>query len=135
MTKIGLLYSQKEVSTYHVGFVDGDLNPLDGSNTYTVKLSPPRPVAAFWSLAMYDAKTNLFVDNAANRYSIGDRTEGLKTEKDGSLTITLSADKPSDAANWLPAPKGPFYLVLREYSPGPAVLNGSWQPPKIKKAK
>ena len=138
VTKLGLLYSQKEVSTYHVGFVDGGGKPLDGSNTYTVKLSPPPPVAAFWSLTMYDAKTKLFIDNKANRYSIGDRTAGIKQEKDGSLTITISTDEPSDAhakANWLPAPKGPFYMVLREYSPGPAVLNGGWLPPKITKAK
>ena len=87
---------------------------------------------------MYNAKTKLFVDNKSNRYSIGDRTAGTKTEKDGSLTITMSSAEPSDGnakANWLPAPKGPFYLVLREYSPGAAVLNGDWQPPKIEKAK
>ena len=68
----------------------------------------------------------------------GDRTAGIKTEKDGSLTITMSSAEPSGAdaeANWLPTPKGPFYVVLREYSPGPAVLNGDWLPPKIEKAK
>jgi hypothetical protein len=138
VTKLGLLYSQKEVSTYHVGFVDGDGKPLDGSSTYTLKLAPPPPVEAFWSLTMYDAKTKLFVDNKSNRYAIGDRTAGLKTQKDGSVTITISPTEPSDAeatANWLPAPKGSFYMVLREYSPGPAVLNGGWLPPKITKVK
>jgi hypothetical protein len=138
VTKLGLLYSQKEVSTYHVGYVDGDGKPLDGSSSYTLKLAPPPPVEAFWSLTMYDAKTKLFVDNPSNRYSIGDRTAGLKTQKDSSVTITISATEPSDAdakANWLPAPKGPFYMVLREYSPGPAVLNGGWLPPKIEAAK
>jgi hypothetical protein len=137
-TKLGLLYSQKEVSTYHVGFVDGDGKPLNGTNTYALKLAPPPPVAAFWSLTMYDAKTKLFVDNKSNRYAIGGKTAGIKVEKDGSLTIAISVDEPSDAtakANWLPAPKGPFYMVLREYSPGPAVVNGDWQPPKIEKAK
>jgi hypothetical protein len=138
VTKLGLLYSQKEVSTYHVGFVDGAGKQLNGSDTYTLKLAPPPPVAAFWSLTMYDAKTKLFVDNKSNRYSIGDRTAGIKTEQDGSLTITMSAEEPSDAdakANWLPAPKRPFYVVLREYSPGPAVLNGDWLPPAIKQVK
>jgi hypothetical protein len=135
VTKLGLLYSQKEVSTYHVGFVDGAGTPLSGASSYTLQLAPPPPVAAFWSLTMYDAKTKLFVDNKMNRYSIGNRTEGIKSGKDGSLTITIAAGKPSDPANWLPAPKGPFYMVLREYSPGPAVLNGGWLPPKISKAK
>jgi hypothetical protein len=135
-TKLGLLYSQKEVSTYHVGIVDGDGKPFNGTNTYTLKLAPPPPVEAFWSLTMYDAKTKLFIDNKINRYSIGDRTDGIKIEKDGSLTITMSYTEPSatDAkANWLPAPNGPFYVVLREYSPGPAVLNGDWLPPKVEK--
>jgi hypothetical protein len=54
------------------------------------------------------------------------------------LTITISADAPSggDAkANWLPAPDGAFFLVLREYSPKPAVLNGGWQPSAINRTK
>jgi hypothetical protein len=138
VTKLGLLYSQKEVSTYHVGYVDGDGKPLDGSSNYTLKLAPLPPVAAFWSLTMYDAKTKMLVANTANRYSIGDRTSGLQIEKDGSVTITITATEPSDVtakANWLPAPTGSFYMVLREYSPGAAVLNGDWLPPKIEKAK
>ena len=51
------------------------------------------------------------------------------------MTITISAEKPADAANWLPAPKAPFYMVLREYSPSPAILNGDWVPPKIENTK
>ena len=135
VTKLGLLYSQKEVSTYHVGYVDGDGKPMTGASSYTLKLAPPPPVEAFWSLTMYDAKTKLLVKNSANRYSIGDRTPGIKFEKDGSIAISISAEKPADPANWLPAPKGPFYMVLREYSPGPAILNGDWVPPKIEKTK
>ncbi len=137
-TKLGLLYSQKEVSTYHVGFMDSDGKPLDGSHSYTIELSPPPPVQAFWSLTMYHAKTKFLVANDINRYSVGDRTRGLKAKGDGSLTITISADEPSggDAkANWLPAPNGAFFLVLREYSPKPAVLNGGWQPPAIRLSK
>jgi hypothetical protein len=137
-TKLGLLYSQKEVSTYHVGFVDGDGKPLDGSNTYTVRLAPPPPVEAFWSLTMYDAKTKLFIENKINRYAFGDRTPGLQKEKDGSLTIHLQNDEPTDSkakANWLPSPKGSFYVVLREYSPKAAILTREWVPPAIQPVK
>jgi hypothetical protein len=108
---------------------------LDGSNSYTIELSPPPPVQAFWSLTMYHAKTKFLVANDISRYSVGDRTRGLKAKEDGLLTITISANEPSggDAkANWLPAPNGAFFLVLREYSPKPAVLNGGWQPPAIR---
>jgi hypothetical protein len=87
---------------------------------------------------MYHADSKFLVANDINRYSVGDRTRGLKAKRDGSLTITISADEPSgrDAkANWLPAPNGAFFLVLREYSPKPAVLNGGWQPPAIRRNK
>jgi hypothetical protein len=134
-TKLGLLYSQKEVSTYHVGFMDSDGKPLSGTQRYVIELSPPPPVQAFWSLTMYHADTKFLVANKINRYSVGDRTRGLKAKEDGSLAITISANEPSDPdakANWLPAPKGAFFMVLREYSPKPAVLNGGWQPPEIR---
>ena len=36
--------------------------------------------------------------------------------------------------NWLPAPKGPFALVLRLYWPKPDALNGTWKAPKPEKA-
>ena len=138
MARLGLLYSQKEVSTYHVGGVDGDGKPLDGANTYELRLSPVPPVKAFWSVTMYDAKTKLLIDNPINRYSVGDRTKGLKYADDdkSEIVLTISSTEPQDAtarANWLPAPKGTFYLVLREYSPEPAILTRDWVPPPIKK--
>jgi hypothetical protein len=36
--------------------------------------------------------------------------------------------------NWLLAPDGPFYAVLRLYMPTDEVLQGDWTPPKITKA-
>jgi hypothetical protein len=137
-TKLGLLYSQKEVSCYFVAFADSDGKPLTGSNSYTLELSPPPPAQAFWSLTMYNAKNKFLVANDINRYSVGDRTPGIKVKSDGSLTVTISADQPSggDAkANWLPAPDGAFYMVLRAYSPKPPILNRSWQPSAIIRTK
>lgn len=136
--RIGLLYSQKEVSTYHIGAVDADGQPLDGSNVYRIRFSPVPPVDAFWSVTMYDNETKLLVDNPIGRYSIGDRTGGLIYADDGQteLVVTLSHEEPEDEtarANWLPAPEGPFYLALREYSPAPAILTREWIPPGIEK--
>lgn len=133
---MGLLYSQKEVSTYHVAYVDGDGKTLNGSNRYVLHLSPPPPVDAFWSLTMYDAKNSLLSKNPIDRYSIGDRTPGLVVGEDGSVTIYLQHEAQKgekQKANWLPTPKGEFYLALREYSPQAAILTRDWVPAGIEK--
>jgi hypothetical protein len=133
---LGLLWNPKEVSTYDVAFVDGTGAPLDGRNRYVIRFTQQPPVNAFWSLTMYSAETQIFVPNAINRYSVGDRTKGTVVGKDGSMEIFLQADEPTDPierANWLPAPKGRFYLLIRHYSPKAAILTGDWLPPLITK--
>jgi hypothetical protein len=133
---LGLLWNPKEVSTYDVAFKDGSGAPLDGRNRYVIRFAQQPPVNAFWSLTMYSAENQLFVPNAINRYSVGDRTTGTVVGKDGSMEIFLQADEPTDPverANWLPAPKGPFYLLIRHYSPKAPILTGDWLPPPIAK--
>jgi hypothetical protein len=51
----------------------------------------------------------------------------LKFNKDGSLTIHLSAEPPADdaKANWLPAPADQFALCARTYVPTQALLDGT----------
>ena len=73
------------------------------------------------------------VANSIDRYSIGDRTPGLATADDGSLTIGIrhAATKGDVRANWLPAPNAPFYLLLRMYLPSMEVLNGQYEIPDI----
>jgi hypothetical protein len=85
------------------------------------------PVDSFWSLTMYHA-AGLLVANEAGRYAIGDRTPGLRRSDDGSLVVRFSSSRPSDPeANWLPAPGGPFRLMLRLYGP----QDDSWRPPAV----
>ena len=82
-------------------------------------------VDAFWSITMYRKSDCLLVDNAIDRYSIGDRTPGLQWDADGGLRIAIAHAEPSaaqDRANWLPAPPEPFYLTLRLYQPREAHL-------------
>lgn len=133
---LGLIWNPVEVSTYDVAFLDGDGMPLTGANRYVIPFDPPPPVNAFWSVTMYDAATQLFIENPIARYAIGDRTPGLVTGEDGTVSIYLQQDEPTDPAeraNWLPAPAGPFYLVTRHYSPQSAILTGDWQPPLIRR--
>jgi len=131
---IGLLWNPAEINTYDLAFQDGTGAQLDGRTSYVLRLDPPPPVDGFWSVTMYSAETRIFVPNAIDRYSIGDRTPGLVYGEDGSIEIVMQVEEPTDPverANWLPAPEGPFYLLMRHYSPRSEILTGDWVPPAI----
>ena len=123
-------------AAYEMTYVDADGRQLNGEHTYRLTLSPPPPVGAFWSLTMYDVPNFFLVENPIRRYSIGDRTPGVIRDDDGGVTITMSAEEPSDptaCANWLPAPRGDFRPVLRMYNPEPAVFDGTYAIPAIER--
>jgi hypothetical protein len=115
--------------------LDGEGKPLSGANRYVLafaKDGQPK-VNAFWSLTMYNPQYNL-VDNPINRYSLGDRS-GMKPNADGSLTIYIQKDspEPDKEANWLPAPDGNFFMIMRTYLPGKDLVDQTWQPPPLKR--
>jgi hypothetical protein len=121
-----------------------DGTPLDGSkHAYSLTFAAGQypPVNAFWSVTMYDGKTQLLIENPINRYLINSpMLPHMKKNKDGSLTIWIQKKSPGKEkeSNWLPAPDGPIYLVMRLYWPKtepPSILppgEGTWQPPAIK---
>src|SRR5262245_62320166 len=102
---------------------DGTGQVLDGSkHNYTLTFARDQlpPVNAFWSVTMYDGTTQLLVENPINRYLVNSpMLPNLKKNADGSLTIYIKKDSPGKAreSNWLPAPNGLIYLVMRLYSP------------------
>ena len=125
------LYGQNEEEAVYFSYQgDKDGQPLDGSKTYTLSFKQPPPVSQFWSLTMYNLPQRLLVDNSINRYSIGDRTEGLIVDDSGGVTITLSAKDPGKGKNWLPTPSGPFFMVLRMYGPEKSIISGEWPRPE-----
>ena len=95
------------------------------------------PVKLFWSLTMYSIPDRFLVANPINRYSIGNKTAGLNTDADGSLTIYVQAESPGAGkeSNWLPAPAGPFYMVMRMYGPEQRIISGEWKVPALEKVK
>jgi len=117
---------------------------LNGSkNNYTLTFSANQlpPVNAFWSVTIYDGKTQLLIKNPINRYLINSTMlPSMKKNSDDSLTIYIQKDSPGKEkeSNWLPAPNGPIYLVMRLYWPKetpPSILppgEGTWQPPAIR---
>ena len=93
------------------------------------------PVKGFWSLTMYD-ENNFLAANPLNRYTLGQRDKFV-TNPDGSTVLYLQADSPRKAkeANWLPAPRTKFGVMLRLYWPTdtpPSIIDGTWKPPAIK---
>jgi hypothetical protein len=119
--KLGLYGLDREEAEYLGVTVDATNQRLDGSaHSYSLRFDKAHmpPARAFWSLVVYD-ESGFFVANPINRYSIGDRTQGLSYGDDGSLTVYIQNSPPGGerAANWLPAPDGPFSLALRLYYP------------------
>jgi hypothetical protein len=129
-----------EEAFYPRGMLDEEGQLLNGAERrYVLRLSGDDMALAkyFWSLTMYDTAEGLLVENPINRYAISNQTPGLKYGADGSLSVVLQHDSPGPGqeSNWLPAPQGPFYVVLRVYGPKDKVLKGEWRPPVIKRLK
>jgi hypothetical protein len=114
--------------------------PDAGQNNYTLTFPAGQlpPANAFWSVTMYDGKTQLLVANPIDRYLINSpMLPTLKKNPDGSLTIYMQKDSPGSdkESNWLPAPNGPIYVAMRLYWPKEAALKGAWKPPAVVKVK
>ena len=139
----GIYGNSAEEAVYPLAKHDSKGEPLDGSkHDYTITFAPGElpPVNAFWSVTMYDGKTQLLIENPINRYLINSpMMPSMKKNPDGSLTIYIQKKSPGKdrESNWLPAPDGSIYMVMRLYWPKkepPSVLppgDGTWQPPAI----
>ena len=136
---LGLYGNSGVEAIYPTYQTDADGDPLNAAeNKYTLTFSKGKfpPVKAFWSLTMYDGKTQLLVDNPLDRYLLNSpMLDQFTLNEDGSLTLVIQRDHPGAAqeSNWLPAPDGPFYMVLRLYGPQEQVLAGEWQHPPVRK--
>ena len=121
-------YENRSYTAVH----DAAGNPLDGRRP--LQLSFPAgglpPCTGFWSLTAYGPDLYL-VENELQRYALGDRTPGLRTDADGGLTVVFSATRPAEDENWLPVPAGPYLLGLRVYEGLPAVVDCEWFPPAL----
>jgi len=111
---------------------------LSGQNRYLLHFDKNNlpPVGAFWSLAMYEItmdRRQYFAQNPINRYSIGNFTDGIQYNSDGSLDIYIQNQLPvhDRESNWLPAPEGNFSMVMRAFEPEPSIINGEYQFPEI----
>lgn len=134
VTAIGLGANRPEDAIYPLTHVDSMGKVLNGKNQYVLHFDKEDlpPVKGFWSLTMYNDQY-FFVDNPLNKYTVSPRND-LKFNEDGSLDIYVQNTSPGKEkeANWLPAPKEDFILMLRLYWPDQKVISGAWNPPPVK---
>lgn len=131
------LSNTHSTAAYYHAFLDSDGAPLDGSTqpAYVLTFAEDQIPQAkrFWSLTAYTPESITLVDNPANKYLVARYTPGLQYNPDGSLTIVIAPGPPLGLpqANWLPAPRGPFNVVLRVYGPEGSVADDTYVPPGI----
>ena len=137
----GLAALPPSEAIYLFGAGDGQGPPATYSGAHPWRLTFPKgqepPSDAFWSLTLYERTPEgrqYFYANPENRFAVAGHTPGLKHAADGSLSILIGNEAPADKANWLPAPKGAFTLVLRLYKPQKRALDGRWRAPALKPA-
>lgn len=140
-----ILVNDYHEAIYFIRGTDANGALLNSRHTYTMTFPkdslPPvdRSRGGFWSLTMYDREYFMMPKAPNGRTNIGtvslDANE-LKFNEDGSLTITMSQEEPSDPvakANWLPAPEGQFALIVRAYVPSKPLLDGSYKLPNVER--
>jgi hypothetical protein len=132
IARVGLTANTPKKAVYFDATLDGDAHPLTGAKNYTMtfKQTPPFIEPSFWALRMFDATNSYPVPNPINRYVLGSDYPDMKKNSDGSLTIYLQNKNPGKdkEANWLPAPAGPFLLILGTYAPGQALIDSLSDP-------
>ena len=138
VAKSNIFVNAPNETKYFYQDLDASGARLNGANRYTITFAKDQtpPVNGFWSLTLYN-QYHFFEPNEIKRYSVGTKNKTLKTNPDGSLTIYVQADAPTDPlqrANWLPAPKGgDFSLYIRSYWPKVEITDGAWTPPPVQK--
>jgi hypothetical protein len=133
---LGIYGNSKEEALYPAYYTDTSGAKLDGGKQYTLRFAPGQlpPVNAFWSLTMYELPASLLVPNPLKRYLINSpMLPSLKEDADGGVTLYLQHESPGKdrESNWLPAPKGPFWTVMRLYWPKSEALDGRWKTPAL----
>ena len=132
-----LLAMEPAEAVYPSAEADTRGDSLTGERKYRLQIPATGvPADAFWSLSMYELMDDgrlFFTANPINRYAIGDRTNGLKKNADGSIDILIQHEAPGDdkATNWLPAPKGQFRMVFRGYQPKSDIIDYRFRIPGV----
>lgn len=137
---LGIYGNTEAEAIYLPYYVDADGQLLSGAHRYTLRFGPGQlpPANSFWSLTMYAEPSKLMVASPIDRYLLNSTMLAqFKRDADGGLILLIQHASPGkdDEANWLPAPEGPFSMMMRLYWPQPAALDGSWKAPPLKQVR
>jgi hypothetical protein len=135
---LGIYGNSKLEAMYPAYAIDAAGQNLDGANRYAVHFAAGElpPVNAFWSLTMYEMPESLLVPNPINRYLLNSpMLPQFVKDADGGLTFYVQNESPGKdkEPNWLPAPKGPFFIAMRLYWPKAEALDGAWKAPPLER--
>ncbi|HKN78142.1 MAG TPA: DUF1254 domain-containing protein [Lysobacter sp.] len=136
--QVGIYANSPEEAMYSTYESDDHGQPLDGAHRYVLRFPKGGlpPVKGFWSMTMYGLPDQLLVDNPIDRYLINSTMlDKLRRDADGGITLYVQNASPGKdkEANWLPAPKGRFFAVLRNYWPEASVVSGDWKAPALQR--
>jgi GNAT superfamily N-acetyltransferase len=82
---------------------------------------------------MYQLPSSLLVKNPIHRYLLNSTMlPHFHRDLDGGIALRIQHQPPGKELqpNWLPAPDGPFIVILRLYYPKAEALNRTWTPPR-----
>lgn len=132
----GIVANDPAEAVYLVNFQDAVGQKLAADGHYELHFDADElpPVDAFWSLAAYTAADLNLIPNPADRYSVGDRSPGLRRDVNGGLTIYLQPEPPGNGkeGNWLPtSAEHAWFVILRLYRPHQTVIEATWRCPGI----
>lgn len=134
VAKGGIYANDADEAVYPLTYVDACGRQLNGNRKYEIamKLTDLPPSKAFWSITMYDAKTQLLIKNPINRYLINSEMLSSMKTSNGTVKFYISYKNPGKEleSNWLPAPDGNFYIVMRIYYPDQKKIK-TWSSPLI----
>lgn len=132
ITRMGYTANTLEEAIYTSPQIDSQGKLLLAQNKYTMTfVPPPHKTPGFWSVTMYDYRTQYPIENPINRYSLGSDND-LKLNPDGTVTIYLQSTSPGPdkEANWLPTASVPgrFAILARSYAPGRQFIEAAFDP-------
>ncbi len=122
-------------SDYAIAFVDADKQPMEGEDTYRLRIPADPPAKDFWAVTLYDAQTRSQLQTDQPFPTIGSQTEGVRLEDDGSCLLYFGPEAPAGYENnWLrTVPGKTWFAELRLYGPLEPWIEKTWRPGEIER--